>query len=165
MTSKAGLSLDEILKFRWQVALGDQVLTLDELRALAKLKTPLVKVRGQWVELNPEEIRAALAFWEQKGETSITAREAAADGAGRGQAARLARLRGRARPRAGSPTCSSSSKAPRGSSCSTRRPASTAPCGRTSSAAIPGSASSADGAWAPAWPTTWGWARRSRPSR
>ncbi len=76
MTSRAGLSLEEILKFRWQVALGDQVLTLDELRALAKLKTPLVKVRGQWVELNPDEIRAALAFWEQKGENSINARDA-----------------------------------------------------------------------------------------
>jgi SNF2 family DNA or RNA helicase len=76
MTSKAGLSLEAILKFHWQVALGDQELTLDELRALAKLKTPLVKVRGQWVELNPEEIRAALAFWEKQGEASITAREA-----------------------------------------------------------------------------------------
>ena len=76
MTSKSGLSLDAILKFHWEVALGDQTLTIDELRALAELKTPLVKVRGQWVELNPEEIRAALAFWEQKGEASITAREA-----------------------------------------------------------------------------------------
>ena len=76
MTSKAGLSLDAILNFHWEVALGDQTLTIDELRALAQLKTPLVKVRGQWVELNPEEIRAALAFWEQKGEAAITAREA-----------------------------------------------------------------------------------------
>jgi SNF2 family DNA or RNA helicase len=76
MKSLAGLSLDAILQFHWQVALGDQALTLDELKALARLKTPLVKVRGQWVEISPEEIRAALAFWEQKGEMSITAREA-----------------------------------------------------------------------------------------
>jgi SNF2 family DNA or RNA helicase len=76
LTSKAGLSLDAVLKFRWEVALGDQTLTLDELKALAKLKTPLVKVRGQWVELNAEEIQAALAFWKAKGEMSITAREA-----------------------------------------------------------------------------------------
>ena len=76
LRSKAGLSLDAILKFRWEVALGDQTLTFDELKALAKLKSPLVKVRGQWVELNPEEIQAALAFWKAKGETSITAREA-----------------------------------------------------------------------------------------
>jgi SNF2 family DNA or RNA helicase len=76
LTSKAGLSLDAILKFRWQVALGDQTLTLDELKALAKLKTPLVQVRGQWVELNADEIQAALAFWKAKGEMSIPVREA-----------------------------------------------------------------------------------------
>ena len=76
MRSLAGLSLDAILQFQWQVALGEQALTLDELRALARLKTPLVKVRGQWVEISPEEIQAALEFWEQKGELSITAREA-----------------------------------------------------------------------------------------
>ena len=33
-------------------------------------------MRGQWVELNAEEIQAALAFWKAKGEASITAREA-----------------------------------------------------------------------------------------
>jgi SNF2 family DNA or RNA helicase len=76
LTSKAGLSLESILNFRWEVAIGDQTLTLAELKALAKLKTPLVKLRGQWVELNAEEIQAALAFWKSKGETSITAREA-----------------------------------------------------------------------------------------
>ncbi len=76
LKSKGMLSLDEILTFHWRVALGDQTLTLDELKALAKLKTPLVKVRGQWVELNSEEIQAALAFWKAKGEQSITAREA-----------------------------------------------------------------------------------------
>lgn len=76
MTSKAGLSLDEILAFQWKVALGDQTMTLTELKALARLKTPLVKVRGQWVELDAKEIQAALAFWATKGETSISAREA-----------------------------------------------------------------------------------------
>jgi SNF2 family DNA or RNA helicase len=76
MRSLAGLSMDTLLKFQWKVALGDQTLTLDELKALAKLKTPLVKIRGQWVELNAEEIKAALAFWEAKGEATITARQA-----------------------------------------------------------------------------------------
>ena len=76
MTSKAGLSLDSLLKFRWEVALGDQKLTLKELQALAKLKTPLVRIRGQWVELNAEEIRAALDFWKAKGEATVTGRQA-----------------------------------------------------------------------------------------
>ncbi|HWE35987.1 MAG TPA: DEAD/DEAH box helicase [Isosphaeraceae bacterium] len=74
LTSKSGLSLDQLLRFRWEIALGDQTLTLRELRALAKLKTPLVKVRGQWVQLSAEEIQAALDFWKTKGDESIAAR-------------------------------------------------------------------------------------------
>ncbi len=75
LKSQGYLSLEEVLKFEWQVALGDQKLTLAELKALAKLKSPLVRVRGQWVQLNAEEIQAALAFWKTKGET-ISARQA-----------------------------------------------------------------------------------------
>lgn len=67
------LSLEEVLKFDWQVALGDQVLSRQELETLAKLKSPLVKVRGQWVQLSAEEIQAALAYWKQKeaGQASV----------------------------------------------------------------------------------------------
>jgi SNF2 family DNA or RNA helicase len=59
------LSLEEIVKFDWEVALGDERLSLAELEMLARLKSPLVKVRGQWVELNAEEIQAALDFWKK----------------------------------------------------------------------------------------------------
>jgi SNF2 family DNA or RNA helicase len=59
------LSLEEIVKFDWEVALGDERLTLAELEMLARLKSPLVKVRGQWVELSAEEIQAALDFWKK----------------------------------------------------------------------------------------------------
>ncbi|MBC8446877.1 MAG: DEAD/DEAH box helicase, partial [Chloroflexi bacterium] len=34
--------------------------------ALARLKMPLVQVRGQWVALNPEEIEAAIRFWKKR---------------------------------------------------------------------------------------------------
>jgi len=64
----SGMSLEEIVKFDWEVALGDERLSLEELEMLARLKSPLVKVRGQWVELNAEEIQAALDFW-RKGAT------------------------------------------------------------------------------------------------
>lgn len=68
LQTSAGLSLDRILRVDWEVALGDEKLGLAELKALARLKAPLVRVRGQWVELNPDEIRAALDFWKSKGE-------------------------------------------------------------------------------------------------
>jgi hypothetical protein len=48
MQGGAGLSLDEIVTFNYQVALGDQTVTLAELQQLARLKAPLVHLRGQW---------------------------------------------------------------------------------------------------------------------
>jgi SNF2 family DNA or RNA helicase len=70
-----GLSLATVVDFNWEVALGEEKLSREELLALAELKTPLVKVRGQWVELTAEEIRAALEFWQQKAERKATVRD------------------------------------------------------------------------------------------
>src|SRR5262249_33276239 len=67
MQGGGGLSLKEIVNFDWQVALGEHTLTLRELELLARLKSPLVKVRGQWVQVSAEEIQAALDFWKQHG--------------------------------------------------------------------------------------------------
>ena len=50
-------------------------MSLEELEALAKLKSPLVKVRGHWVELNADEIQAALAFWKKKASDKATMRD------------------------------------------------------------------------------------------
>ncbi len=72
MQGSGGPSLGDIVRFDWEVALGDEKLTLDELEALARLKAPLVKVRGQWVEVNAEEIRQAVAFWNKKSSGTAT---------------------------------------------------------------------------------------------
>jgi hypothetical protein len=66
LQGSSGLTLDRIVEFDWQVALGGEQLSLKELEALAKLKSPLVQVRGQWVQLNADEIQAALDFWKKK---------------------------------------------------------------------------------------------------
>ena len=71
MQGGGGVSLATTLELNLEVALGDQVMTARELEALAQLKTPLVRLRGQWVELNASEIRAALDFWNRKGETTL----------------------------------------------------------------------------------------------
>jgi SNF2 family DNA or RNA helicase len=75
MQGGGGLSLEQILKFEWKVAVGEHTLTPGELHALAKLKAPLVKVRGQWVQLSAEEIQAALDFWQNKSTGQTTVRE------------------------------------------------------------------------------------------
>jgi SNF2 family DNA or RNA helicase len=70
-----GLSLGEVVQFDWQVALGGETLRWQELQALARLKAPLVKVRGQWVEVNAEEIRQALVFWRRNPSEGATVRQ------------------------------------------------------------------------------------------
>ncbi|MBZ0272154.1 DEAD/DEAH box helicase [bacterium] len=55
-----------IVAFSWSIALGDAELSLAEFERLARLKQPLVKVRGQWVELKADQIEAALEFFRKK---------------------------------------------------------------------------------------------------
>lgn len=53
----AGLTLESLVTVDWQLALGDTPLSARELRDLAELKSPLVRLRGQWVEVDPQTIR------------------------------------------------------------------------------------------------------------
>ncbi len=66
LKASAGLSLDRILRFDIDLALAGEPITLQELESLAKLKAPLVKLRGQWVEVGTDEIATALDFWKRK---------------------------------------------------------------------------------------------------
>ena len=65
LRAESQLSLRRIVSFDWQVALQGETMTLKELEQLARLKAPLVQRRGQWIEINPEEIRAAIDFWKK----------------------------------------------------------------------------------------------------
>lgn len=60
------ITMDDIVRLDWQVAIGGESLTYEELQHLAGLKAPLVKLRGNWVQLNPGEIAEALKFWKEK---------------------------------------------------------------------------------------------------
>jgi SNF2 family DNA or RNA helicase len=70
------LSRDALVRFDWELALGDQPLTREEFERLVALKSPLVQVRGQWVMLHPEEIEAAIAFWKRQHQERATLRDA-----------------------------------------------------------------------------------------
>lgn len=71
----AGLSLNSLVKFDWELALGDQKISRAELAALARLKAPLVKLRGQWVEVSAAEVQAALDFLKKNGPREATVRD------------------------------------------------------------------------------------------
>lgn len=73
--SGGSLSLNEITRVDWETALGDERLDIEELQALAAMKAPLVKFRGQWVEVRSGELQAALEFWRKKKHASFTARD------------------------------------------------------------------------------------------
>jgi len=54
-----------VARYDWQIALGGETLTRDELESLVQLKTPLVRLRGRWVELRPEDLTQADAILNQ----------------------------------------------------------------------------------------------------
>jgi SNF2 family DNA or RNA helicase len=60
------MTLDNLVRYRWQLSLGDTELTREEFEALVALKAPLVQIRGQWVQLDPEQIEAAIRFWQEQ---------------------------------------------------------------------------------------------------
>jgi SNF2 family DNA or RNA helicase len=76
--------LQDLVSFRYDLALGDDMLEPEELAELARLKVPLVRVRGQWVELDDRHLKAALKFLAAKRPGTMTAAEvlSAAIGAG-----------------------------------------------------------------------------------
>jgi SNF2 family DNA or RNA helicase len=68
--------MQDIVEFRYDLAVGDHTLSAAELAELAELKVPLVRVRGQWVELDERHLKAALKFLERNKSGTMTAAEA-----------------------------------------------------------------------------------------
>lgn len=60
------LSSDALLAFDWRFALGDQKLSRDELDRLAEAGRPLVRLRDQWVLIDPDEARRARETQDRK---------------------------------------------------------------------------------------------------
>ncbi|MHC1783147.1 MAG: DEAD/DEAH box helicase [Anaerolineaceae bacterium] len=60
------LGFDRLVNYSWELSLGGTKLTHEEFNALAELKAPLLKIRGQWVQLDDEQIEAAIRFWNQE---------------------------------------------------------------------------------------------------
>lgn len=56
------LGLNALVSYEWSLAVGDTPLTLKEFEELASANVPLVQIRGQWVELRPEDVEAAAQF-------------------------------------------------------------------------------------------------------
>ena len=63
---EGGVGLDQMLRYRWEVALGGATLSKEEFAELARRKAPLIRWRGAWVRLDPEAVEAAARFYERR---------------------------------------------------------------------------------------------------
>ncbi len=71
--TSGGLGLESLVDFQWQAALGDQRLTkadLDSLARAAESKLSLVRVRCQWVHIEPGKLADLLALAGARGRAS-----------------------------------------------------------------------------------------------
>jgi non-specific serine/threonine protein kinase len=59
------LGVSAMLSFRCQVTLGGEVLTDAEMALIRASPTGLLSLRGQWVEVNSEQLQQALDHWEK----------------------------------------------------------------------------------------------------
>jgi hypothetical protein len=71
VASKNALGLQSLVDYRWELALGDEPLSESELKALTELKTPLVRLRGQWVELDAKRLAAGLKMLTSAGQMTV----------------------------------------------------------------------------------------------
>ena len=75
VSKEDGFGLDALVEYRWDLALGDERLSESELADLAAAKVPLVRVRGQWVQVDQKRLAAGLAFLERSGSGQMAAGE------------------------------------------------------------------------------------------
>lgn len=57
------------VQFQWELGLGQRRLEQPELERLLSFHTPLLRLDGQWIELDPKQVDAALAFLNGPHET------------------------------------------------------------------------------------------------
>jgi len=60
--ARAAVGLESLVDYRWEIAIGDTTLSLKEFESLAAQRAPLVRVDGQWIEIRPEDVAAAVRF-------------------------------------------------------------------------------------------------------
>ncbi len=71
----SSFSLDHVLDFDWQVTLGGEKVTREELTSLAKSQIPLVQMRGHWIQLGEKEIDRALNLTSNEHKAKATLRD------------------------------------------------------------------------------------------
>ncbi len=69
--SSRGFTLGESLDWKWELMIGGVTLTLIELERLAEKRSPLVRHKGAWIELRPNDLKNAEQFCTASPELSL----------------------------------------------------------------------------------------------
>jgi SNF2 family DNA or RNA helicase len=64
-TPQGHLSLDKLMSYTYELAIGDEVVSEKEWQQLVNAKAPLVKFRGEWLQLDQAKMQEMLDFWQQ----------------------------------------------------------------------------------------------------
>ncbi len=67
----ATLGFDALAEFRYDLAVGGKVLDADELAELVETKAPMVRLRGQWIELDAARLTAGLKLVGTRDEATV----------------------------------------------------------------------------------------------
>lgn len=76
-SKKERLGLQSLLKFNWELAIGDKTISKKQFDRLMAQQSPLVEVDGEWIALQPADVRAAQAiFATSKDEMTLRVEDA-----------------------------------------------------------------------------------------
>ena len=62
------LSLHSMLKYKLEIAVGDRTVSKEDFKKLLAQKSPIVEIDGQWIALQPSDVRAAQEVLNQSNE-------------------------------------------------------------------------------------------------
>jgi SNF2 family DNA or RNA helicase len=65
-SAKSYLSLENLIDYQYELAIGDAPVSIEEWQQLVETKAPLVQFRGQWVELDRDKMQEMLQLWQQQ---------------------------------------------------------------------------------------------------
>lgn len=77
LSQSGRLGLESLLNYRWELSIGGQSLSKAQFDQLVAQNSPLVEINGEWVELRPQDVKAAQAFFAaRQQQTGLTLEDA-----------------------------------------------------------------------------------------
>lgn len=64
--AKTYFSFENLVEYQYDLAIGEENVSEDEWNQLVNTKTPLVKFRGQWMQLDQDKMKQMLEFWKTR---------------------------------------------------------------------------------------------------